>query len=198
MQNILLLSNNDNVRSLYEWLMRRYKVTLLHEPVTADIVSEISPDLVISYNYRHIVKEDVLNLMGDRIINMHISYLPWNKGADPNIWSFIDDTPKGVTIHRMEKECDTGKIIIQKQISFDEKTDTLESSYNKLNEEIVKLLIEEMDNILTGNYSLKDQEGSGSSHRASDLAKLLNGRLIDYSMTISEFKDFISKEKDTN
>ena len=27
-------------------------------------------------------------------INMHISYLPWNRGFSPNIWSFIDNTPK--------------------------------------------------------------------------------------------------------
>ncbi len=27
------------------------------------------------------------------IINLHISYLPWNKGAYPNVWSFIDETP---------------------------------------------------------------------------------------------------------
>ena len=192
MNKILLLSNNDNVKPLYEWLNERYDVALFHEPLTVDIITAISPDLVISYNYHHIVKEDVLNLMGDRIINMHISYLPWNKGADPNIWSFIDDTPKGVTIHRMEKGCDTGKIIFQKQITFDESKETLYSTYTKLHEEIVRLLIEKWDDIRTFNYNLKDQDGSGSSHRRSDLVTLLKGRQIDYSMTIKEFKEFIS------
>ncbi len=192
MNKILLLSNNDKVKPVYEWLNERYDVTLFHEPLSVDIITAISPDLVISYNYHHIVREDVLSLMGDRIINMHISYLPWNKGADPNIWSFIDDTPKGVTIHRMEKGCDTGKIIFQKQITFDESRETLHSTYTKLHEEIVELLIGNWDDIRTFNYTLKDQDCPGSSHRRSDLVTLLKGRQIDYSMTIKEFKEFIS------
>ncbi len=110
---LLLLSNNDNIKTLYGWLMEKGNdVTLYHDPITVDAINHIKPELIISFNYQHIVKEDVINLLGDKIINMHTSYLPWNKGASPNMWSFIDDTPKGVTIHRLEKGLDTGKIII--------------------------------------------------------------------------------------
>ena len=196
MEKILLLSNNDNVKPLYDWLMNRYRVMLSHEPITTETISDLRPDLVISYNYRHIVKEDVINLMGDRIINMHTSYLPWNKGASPNIWSFIDNTPKGVTIHRLEKGIDTGKIIFQKQVMFDEDIETLSTTYSKLNEEIVNLLIDNWDDISTFNYNLIDQAGLGSYHRTSDLDALLNGRHIDYSITIKEFKDFISNSRE--
>jgi len=189
---ILLLSNNDNVKNLYDWIKDKgHDVTLYHDPITTSLIDELMPSLVISYNYQHIVKEDVINRMGDRIINMHTSFLPWNKGASPNIWSFIEDTPKGVTIHRLEKGLDTGKIIIQKQLEFDENIETLSSTYSKLNDEIVQLLMDNWEMVSSGDYKLIDQSGKGSYHRTSDLETLLNGRHIDYSMTINEFKKYI-------
>lgn len=191
---IILLSNNHNSQKLYEWLLsKEYDVLYYHDRVTVELIDEFGADLVISYNYGHIIKEDVIDRMNGRIINLHISYLPWNRGSSPNLWSFIDDTPKGVTIHRLEKGLDTGKIILQKSIEFDENKETLSSTYDKLNEEIVQLLIDNWDKIVTGNYELLDQTGKGSYHKLSDLKERLAGKEIDYGMTIAEFKKYIQQ-----
>ena len=189
---ILLLSNNDNVKLLKDKLDKDYEVVLYHDKVTPEYIKELNPEIVISYNYSHIVKEDVIDLMGDKIINMHCSLLPWNKGASPNIWSFIDDTPKGVTIHVLEKGLDTGRLLLQEEVTFDEETETLASSYNKLQETIVDLLVSNLEDILDGNIVPTEQKGEGSYHRTSDLKALLNGREIDYNMTIKQFEEFIA------
>ena len=189
---ILLLSNNDNVKLLKDKLDKDYEVVLYHDKVTPEYIKELNPEIVISYNYSHIVKEDVIELMGDKIINMHCSLLPWNKGASPNLWSFIDDTPKGVTIHVLEKGLDTGRLLLQEEVTFDEETETLASSYNKLQETIVDLLVSNLEDILDGNIVPTEQKGEGSYHRTSDLKALLNGREIDYNMTIKQFKEFIA------
>lgn len=192
MKKILFLSNNDNTKVLYKWLVEKgYNVISLSTPITADDIDDFKPDFVICYNYSHIINENVISKVENKIINMHTSLLPWNKGASPNIWSFIDDTPKGVTIHRLEKGLDKGKIIFQKECFFDENVETLSSTYNKLNEMIVELLKDNWSSIEDGTFTLKDQVGHGSYHRTSDLKALLNGRQIDYSMTIAEFKSFI-------
>ena len=191
---VLLLSNNDNVKALYDaFLAKGCDVTLYHDAVTPDFIKEFGPDLVVSYNYQHIVKKDVIDMLGNRIVNLHCSYLPWNKGASPNLWSFIEDSPKGVTIHRLEAGLDTGKIIVQKEVSFDEEADTLASSYNKLNAEIVELFMENFDYIASGEYKLIDQEGEGSYHTSAMLRSLLDGENLDYNMTIAEFKEHIRK-----
>lgn len=196
MKHILLLSNNDNAQVLYDKIKNKgYEVSLVSDKVTASMIDEMKPDFVISYNYMHIVKEDVIDKLGDRIINLHISLLPWNKGASPNIWSFIDDTPKGVTIHRLEKGLDTGKIIVQKEIFFDENVETLASTYDTLNTEIVNLLIDNWDMIVEGEYKIKEQVGNGTYHRTADLKALLDGRKIDYDMTIAEFKSFVGRKQ---
>ena len=56
-------------------------------------------DFVVSYGYRYIIDESVVEFFDNKIINLHISYLPWNKGASPNLWSVVDETKKGVSIH---------------------------------------------------------------------------------------------------
>lgn len=132
--------------------------------------------------------------MAGNIINLHISYLPWNRGSSPNIWSFIDDTPRGVTIHKIDIGLDTGDIIFQKNVSFDENKETLFSSYKKLNEEVVDLLKKHWQEIYKGNYVAVPQKGKGTYHKNRALEDLLGGTKISYGMTIQEFKKLIAGE----
>ncbi|MBR6381138.1 MAG: formyl transferase [Lachnospiraceae bacterium] len=196
---VLLLSNNEIARKLeYRLKEKGCRVTWFEDRVTPEVIQDLSPDLVVSYNYRHIVKADVIDLLGDRILNLHTSLLPWNRGASPNIWSFLEDTPKGVTIHRLEQGLDTGKILFQKELTFDEETETLSSTYQKLNEAIVDLFLEHWEEIRTGTFSLQDQAGEGSSHRVADLAERLKGQTPDYGMTIREFREWAERIRETS
>ena len=88
-------------------------------------------DFLISYGYRYIIKKKVLEFFDKRALNLHMSYLPWNRGADPNFWSILEDTPKGVTIHIMNEHIDAGDILCRREIFFED-NDTLRTSYEKL------------------------------------------------------------------
>lgn len=131
-----------------------------YDPIDVMFLKSHSIDTLISFGYRHILKPDVLDYL-DWAINLHISYLPWNRGADPNLWSWIDDTPKGVTIHHIDEGIDTGDIICQRRIFFDIKKHTLKTTYNILQEEIVKLFKEFWS---LNNESRTPQKGEGSFH----------------------------------
>lgn len=111
-------------------------------------------DFVVSYGYRYIIQADVLNFMKGRIINMHISYLPWNRGADPNLWSFLEDTPKGVTIHYVDEGIDTGDIIAQRELFFEPDRHTLSTTYSQLHKEMISLFKE--------TWPLIDVRGGGA------------------------------------
>lgn len=125
-------------------------------------------DFVASYRYRHIITKDIIDYMDERIINLHISLLPWNRGSDPNLWSFLENTPKGVTIHHIDEGVDTGDIIAQKQVSFDPEVDTLATSYQKLNREIVELFSQQWPVIMRGESQRCKQVENGSFHRLKD------------------------------
>jgi len=131
-------------------------VLSMTEKVTANFIDVHHPEFIISYGYRYIITQEILDRYANRAINLHISFLPWNKGADPNFWSFIENTPKGVTIHYLDSGIDTGDIIAQKQVEFS-KYDTLRISYYKLHDEIQKLFRDKWTDIRAGTCKRNKQ-----------------------------------------
>lgn len=115
-----------NALDVYKWLGEREHVSIVSGAVDVKLIQRLKPRIAISYNYVHIIPAEVIKFMPHRIINMHISLLPWNRGCTPNIWSFWEDTPKGVTIHEMDVGLDTGPINYQKELSFDENKEFLQ------------------------------------------------------------------------
>lgn len=184
---VLYLTNNRGTLAMYDWLNEREQVNLYSGRLTVEQIKEIKPQLIISYNYKYIIENDVIECMKGNIINLHISYLPWNKGADPNIWSFLDDTPKGVTIHQINSGLDTGKIMYQRECFFDIEKETFISTYDKLQQTIMELFKENWEEIKAGNYPLKEQQGIGSYHAKKNLAELQSKIAFRWSDNIADF-----------
>lgn len=108
------------------------------EPVICPV--EIKPedwpdvDFVVSFGYRHIIKGHVLYKYEGKIINIHMSILPFNRGASPNFWSWFDGDSKGVTIHMVDAGLDTGEPLMRRYINDHEfrHPATLATTYNDL------------------------------------------------------------------
>lgn len=124
-------------------------------------------DWIISYGYRHLLKKEHISSSKNPILNLHISYLPFNRGADPNYWSWVENTPKGVTIHKIDEGIDSGDIYIQKEITFSS-NETLTSSYLKLQQEIEQLFIASFKKIIDGKIRAYPQKGPGTLHFKKD------------------------------
>ena len=93
---------------------------------------------------------------------MHISYLPYNRGSHPNFWSFYDKTPSGVSIHIVDKGIDTGPIVAQKYVNFNNKDDTFIKTYNVLKIEIENLFLDILESLLLNKWVAKKQKGIGT------------------------------------
>jgi methionyl-tRNA formyltransferase len=170
----LFLGASDS--PVFLWLKRKGEdVYSTLDKVTVDYVLENNFSFLISYGYRFILKKEILDLFPNRAINLHISYLPYNRGADPNFWSFIDGTPKGVTIHYLDEGVDTGDIIVQKEVVFDSlESETLASSYQKLHIEIQNLFFQNWEAIKNQKCSRRPQVGNGTVHKKKDKEALLH------------------------
>ena len=105
----------------------------------------------------HILKEDVINCVSDGVINLHPSYLPYNRGKHPYYWSLVDDTPAGVSIHLVTPGIDDGDILFQTKIETPI-TMTGEELYDKSINTIIDLFKINFHNILTSNYTRKPQD----------------------------------------
>ena len=118
-------------------------------------------DFIVSYGYRHIIKKNFKKDKKKPIINLHISYLPFNRGAYPNFWSFIDETPSGVTIHEIKSKIDSGPIIFQKKILFNidrKKHETFSKTYKILRLELEKLFKKKFNILVNKNYKTFHQK----------------------------------------
>lgn len=186
--NILFLHGRSNnyCNILIQWLTQQnHKLFCTDEPLNNQLFEDNEYELAISFGYRYIIKPIIIQKLSGNIINLHISYLPWNRGADPNQWSFIDNTPKGVSIHYIDQGLDTGDIISQSLVPMDT-NETFRSSYNKLNAEAVKLFIKTFFYYSHWNDMRKRQPGSGSYHKSIDFLQY-KPLIKDYDMKISDF-----------
>ena len=133
-------------------------------------MERIQPDFGVSHSYRYIVDPDVVHYFDGNIINLHIALLPWNRGADPNLWSALENTPSGVSIHVMTAGLDKGNILVQKELILDDE-ETLQSSYDILQESMLERFKESWADIRAGRLKGTPQDGSGSYHSLADKKK---------------------------
>ncbi|HBR21701.1 MAG TPA: formyl transferase [Nitrospiraceae bacterium] len=162
---ILFLGGNL-AKGLAAWLIEQGdNIVYKEDKITVDEVKQISPKMIVSYNYKYIIPKQILDCVNGMAINLHASYLPYNRGAYPNIWSFLEDTPKGVTIHYIDEGVDTGDIIVQKEVFIDEDKETLKSSYEILHKEIQELFKENWEKIKSGVIKAKKQTGGGIHYK---------------------------------
>ena len=165
--NILVLGPSNAAISNFLTSMG-YSVLEHNDSIDTEFLERNSIDFAVSFRYRYIIKSETISFLQGNIINLHISYLPWNRGADPNLWSFLEDTPKGVTIHYIDPGIDTGDIIVQKEVFFDEEKETLATTYEFLNNTIIQLFNENCEAILNGRASKFRQKGHGTEHKIKD------------------------------
>ena len=109
------------------------------------------------------------------IVNIHLSYLPWNKGSHPNFWAHWDGTPSGVTIHKIDEGIDTGNIVFQKITQFEKDENTFALTYERLFKDAEEVFINNFQSLLEKRYIEFKQRNAGSFHKVSDLPKDFSG-----------------------
>ena len=186
---ILFLGYTQN--SLIDFLSQNCDVFATDERINPTFCKKQKFDFLISYGYRFILKNDVLSLFDKSAINLHISYLPYNRGSDPNFWSFVENTPKGVSIHYMDVGLDTGDIIAQKELFFDENKESFASTYNILRQEIEILFIDNFKAILNKTATSKTQSGSSTYHKVIDKEPFMQFLANGWDTNIAEFKKIL-------
>lgn len=168
---VVLLTNKDieDAYKLIDFIKSAGdEVIVLTKRVSMEFLEQEKIDIVLSYSHRFLVKEPVLKEYDGRMINLHPSYLPYGRGYFPNFWSFIEDTPKGVTIHYIDATIDTGDIIYKEELHFTDE-DTLRTSYYALKNCMHQLFMDNWDNIKNQNCPRIPQNlNEGTLHYKKD------------------------------
>jgi methionyl-tRNA formyltransferase len=163
----------DKIISVFDFPNdKKFYGNSLHEQKTLDAISQLQPDIAISVYFGYIFKKSFLELLPKGCINLHPAFLPYNRGAYPNIWSIIDGTPAGTTLHYVNNGIDSGDIISQKQVAKSI-TDTGETLYQRLESASIELFKETWPKILTGQINPVSQNMlEGTYHNLNDVDKI--------------------------
>ncbi len=165
---------------------RVHTVWRADDPEFAVPPDDLWPQWIVLYGWPHVLRDDVYwRHYKGRVINLHISLLPWNRGADPNFWSWREDTPKGVTIHQVDKDLDTGPVLIASEEGLDGPNHTLASSYEALSAAVERLFATHWVGIRDGEIGPREQGPGGSSHKRIDIEPF-RWALKDWSLPCSE------------
>jgi len=76
--------------------------------------------LFISDRTKFLISEEYIRTAHFMMINTHPSLLPFHKGSLPVFWSTLLGSALGVTLHKIEPGLDSGDIISQQPILYDE------------------------------------------------------------------------------
>ena len=199
MKKILFLGYNKNKTSLIDAIKfhkKNWTIKQINKKI--DLKTAKKFDTIVSFGYRHIIDKNIIKNIKNPIVNLHIGFLPYNKGYYPNFFSFVDNTPSGVTIHEVDTGIDSGKIIYQKMIDFEilknKKTLTFSKTYKILIDEIENLFLENIDDIINNKFSSYKQIGKGTFHNKRELPKLLKNWNQNIYKTVQKY-NYLKKEQ---
>jgi methionyl-tRNA formyltransferase len=170
----VFLGLNEAGEKAYNWLNQREDVevkALLTEEDQLSLIKELQPELVIASGFEHKVPEDIIEVPEKGIVNLHPSFLPYNRGSHPYIWPIIEGTPAGVSIHYMNAEIDEGPVIDKREVPV-RPEDTAENLYSRLQEEQFLLFTENWGRIKQGAKAREQDLDRGQTHREKDLEKI--------------------------
>ena len=88
------------------------------------------------------------------MLNLHPSYLPYNRGWHTPTWAILDGTPAGASLHYVDESLDTGDLVCQRQAAIDP-ADTAHTLYAKLKKLEVEVFRE-------GWQQVKDDRAKGT------------------------------------
>ena len=133
-------------------------------------LKEINIDLAIVVAYGQIIPSKILKLSKNGFINIHASLLPKWRGAAPIQRSIMSgENITGITIMKIEKELDSGPILLSKSIKSENLTfGQLEKSLSELGS---KVIVDCINKVLSGTAEYIPQNKIGVSY-AKKITKL--------------------------
>ncbi|MBO6522293.1 MAG: methionyl-tRNA formyltransferase [Balneolaceae bacterium] len=122
----------------------------------------IQADLFVVVAFR-ILPKHVLEIPKIGSVNLHASLLPKYRGAAPIHWAVMNGEERtGCTIFFLDEKVDTGKIILQKELSIGD-NETTGEVYSRLMKQGSEVLLDAINKIAENSYSTLEQDDTVAS-----------------------------------
>lgn len=171
---VVFLGMNKAGEKALEWLREKQDVdveAVITEKDELEKIEKIQPEIAVSSGFEHKVPKEIIEVPEKGIVNLHPSYLPFNRGSHPYIWPIIENTVAGVSIHYMNEEIDEGPVIAKERVEIrpDDTAGTLRTRLMDAQFEIFK---QNWERIVRGVRAEEQNLEQGNVHRRSELDKI--------------------------
>ena len=160
-----------------------YQPNTLRGEEFANLLTELSPDLIIVVAYGKILPLNVLDFPKYGCINVHGSLLPAYRGAAPMQRAIMEgQLETGITTMMMDVGLDTGDMLLVGKVSIDE-NDNFETIHDKLGECGANTLLNTLKELRAGTFTRIKQDDSLATY-AAKIEK--SDCLIDFTKSANE------------
>ncbi|WP_174888439.1 bifunctional UDP-4-amino-4-deoxy-L-arabinose formyltransferase/UDP-glucuronic acid oxidase ArnA [Candidatus Hamiltonella defensa] len=136
----------------------------VNHPLWVDRIRAFEPDIIFSFYYRHLLKQDILSIAPQGAFNLHGSLLPRYRGCAPVNWVLVNgETETGITLHQMTEKPDAGPILGQLKVPI-HVMDTALILHKKMRVAAQTLLIDLLPALKKSPLSLQPQSESEASY----------------------------------
>jgi len=116
----------------------------------ADVLSALSPDLIVSAGFMRVLGAAVVDRFAGRIINTHPSLLPLFSGSHAVADALAAGTTRtGATVHFVDHGVDTGPVIAQVEVAV-QPNDTVDSLHERIKVVERKLIVDVIKSLASG------------------------------------------------
>jgi methionyl-tRNA formyltransferase len=93
---------------------------------SVEFLQRLELDYIVCVHFPYILRRPVLDTASRGVLNLHPSYLPYNRGWHTPTWAILDGTPAGASLHFVDESLDTGDIVCQRHALVDPAVQRLE------------------------------------------------------------------------
>ena len=148
-------------------------------------IEKLQADIFVVVAFR-ILPSILLSLTNKGAMNLHASLLPKYRGAAPIQHAILNgDSETGISTFIIDKNLDTGPILLQKKISISNQ-DNFDTLSKKISDEGPVLILKSLDLLEKDNYKLFSQLDKEASYAPKILK---NELLIDWAQTANQINN---------
>ena len=141
-----------------------YQPEKIKDKEFVDFLKTIDADVYVVVAYGQILSQEILDIPKYGCVNVHGSLLPKYRGSSPIQWSILNgDKITGVTTILMDKNCDTGDMLVKKTMEI-LPDDTYGSLHDRMAPIGAEVLLETLEKIENGTVVREKQNEAEAVH----------------------------------
>lgn len=170
----------------------------INSPQAIARVRALNPDLIVSIRYGGIIKQEIIDIPGNGVINLHSGPLPEYRGVMASFWAMLNDEKTlGTTLHYIsDGTIDTGRIVGRTSAALNEDKSYLWHVLN-LYPDGCSLLVDTINSIDAGDTPGGEEQVAGGQYFTFPTSEELHRfrekgfKLVDYQEIIEFAREYV-------